>query len=197
VIYKLTGIVDEISDNHLVLDVGGVGYGIFAPIGTLAHLAPKSPANLYIEMVVKEDGVSLYGFSAAAEKAFFNLLTTVQGVGPKAAMAILSALPLEQAVSAILAGDSASLAKANGIGAKTAVRIASELKDKVAKLGLDLAVADVSKTITNSDAGDAISALTNLGYSRTEAAAAVAKTLEAEQGLTVGDIIRKALARFS
>ena len=124
---KLKGIIDTISDTNLILDVNGVGYLVFAPQKTLSSLSIGSPATFFIETIVREDSISLYGFSTSSEHEFFNLLTTVQGIGPKAGLAILSALTPNEISTAILSGDAKIFTTASGIGKKTAERCKSDV----------------------------------------------------------------------
>src|SRR6185312_9648087 len=131
-IAKLTGILDHIGPEGAVIDVGGVGYLCFCSNRTLGQLPqPGGAARLLIETHVREDHIHLYGFADTAERDWFRILTTVQGVGAKVGLAILSVLSPDQVATAIAAGDKAMLARAEGVGPKLAGRIASELKDKV------------------------------------------------------------------
>ncbi|MFI4988598.1 MAG: Holliday junction branch migration protein RuvA [Alphaproteobacteria bacterium] len=173
-IAKLAGLVDQSGDGSVVIDVGGVGYLVFCSSRTLGRLPPRGEsAALLIETQVSQDHIHLYGFADAAERSWFRLLTTVQGVGAKVALAILSALDAGQLVQAIAAQDKAALARAQGVGPKLAGRIASELKDKAGgiALGPGAALAGVAAAAAGLDAAaaDAVSALVNLGYRRMEA----------------------------
>jgi len=197
-IYKLHGVVDEVDEFSVVVNVGGVGYGVLAPVSTLASLAVGMAVELFIETVVREDAFILYGFISKKEKALFNLLTTVQGVGPKAAMSLLSSLKPSELAGAILAGDAASLSRAPGVGGKTAARVAAELKDKVAKIGISAGMVEISAAVSgNAMAADAISALVNLGYSRVSAAAAVGEALKSSPSATLNETIKAALANLT
>src|SRR6202162_5473062 len=129
-IAKLTGILDSVAADSAIVDVGGVGYLAFCSTRTLGQLLPGAPARLLIETHVREDHIHLYGFIDAAELAWFRLLTTVQGVGARLALAILSAVPPEALTLAIFAQDKAVLAHAEGVGPKLAARIVNELRDK-------------------------------------------------------------------
>jgi Holliday junction DNA helicase RuvA len=177
VIARLTGRVDGLTETSCIVDVGGVGYLVQASTRTLGGLAPAAGAvQLLIETHVREDAILLYGFADPAERDWFRLLTTVQGVGAKVALAILSALAPAELIGAIHAGDRASLTRAAGVGAKLAVRILSELRDKVGAMptGGGFAAALV---VPRGAAEDALSALVNLGYRRAEAQPAVARVL--------------------
>ena len=176
-IAKLAGVVDQIGPEGAVIDVGGVGYLAFCSTRTTSRLpAAGSPASLLIETHVREDYIHLYGFIDAAERDWFRRLTTVQGVGARLALAILSAVAPEQLGLAILAQDTAALTRADGVGARLAARIVNELRDKV---GATVAATTPVTTMPAADAdagptADAVSALVNLGYRRTEAYGAVA-----------------------
>jgi Holliday junction DNA helicase RuvA len=177
-IAKLTGILDHIGPEGAVIDVHGVGYLVFASTRTLGQLPPSGgPARLLIETHVREDHIHLYGFADAAERDWFRLLTTVQGVGVKVALAILSAVAPDELTLAIVSQDRTTLARADGVGPKLAARIVNELKDKVGSLALAAtnAAAPASQAASEPGAtGDAVSALVNLGYRRAEAFGAVA-----------------------
>ena len=136
-ISKLTGKIDSFADNHLILDVQGVGYQIFASARTLSRIGQVGDgASLLIDTHVREDHIHLYGFADAAEQRWFRLLTSVQGVGAKVGMAILGACPPDKLALAIASQDKALLTQADGVGPKLAVRILTELKDKAAKISL-------------------------------------------------------------
>jgi holliday junction DNA helicase RuvA len=177
VIGKLTGIVDSTGDDWAILDVGGVGYLVFCSGRSLGLLpAPGGAAMLWIETHVREDHIHLFGFAETAERDWFRLLNSVQGVGAKMALAILSVLPPAELVRAIAAQDKAALSRANGVGPKLAGRIASELKDKAGKMAFGPATTVNGGGPANGEVSeDAVSALVNLGYRRAEAFTAVAK----------------------
>jgi holliday junction DNA helicase RuvA len=177
-IAKLAGVVDQIGPEAAVIDVGGVGYLAFCSTRTISRLpAVGSVASLLIETHVREDHIHLYGFVDAAERDWFRRLTTVQGVGARLALAILSAVAPDQLGLAILAQDKVALTRAEGVGARLAARIVNELRDKVGG-GAGAATSPVPITSApDTDAGpaaDAVSALVNLGYRRIEAFGAVA-----------------------
>lgn len=185
-IAKLSGILDSAGAGALILDVNGVGYEVFASSRTLGRAGQKGdPLSLLIDTHVREDAISLYGFIDAAEQQWFRLLYSVQGVGPKAALAILSACPADRLGFAIASGDAAALRQAEGVGPKLATRIVTELKDKAAKIDLaapktkaasSKAAAAEGGTVPGVDS-DAVSALVNLGYARADAYAAVAQAM--------------------
>lgn len=175
-IAMLAGIVEQRGADSLVLDVNGVGYLVFASARTLARVPPHGePLKLLIETHVREDHIHLYGFADEAERGWFRLLTTVQGVGARLALAILGVLAPEALATAIMAQDKAALARADGVGPKLAQRIANELKDKVGGIALGPAASGAPAAQPAGAAADAVSALVNLGYSRTDAFTAVAQ----------------------
>jgi Holliday junction DNA helicase RuvA len=183
-IARLKGRVDERNKDNCVIDVNGVGYLVRASSRTLAALPGVGEAcTLHIETSIREDAFELFGFLVPEERDCYRLLTTVQGVGPKAALALLSALAPGEIAAAILADDKSTLTRADGVGPKLAQRIASELKDKVAALGLAVAAGKAASGLAvvagaapaGAAAADAVSALVNLGYRRAEAIAAVNK----------------------
>jgi holliday junction DNA helicase RuvA len=177
-IAKLAGVIDHVGPEGAVIDVGGVGYLALCSTRTIGRLpAAGSTAALLIEMHVREDHIHLYGFIDDAERGWFRRLTTVPGVGTRLALAILSAVPPEQLGLAILAEDKAVLMRAEGVGARLATRIISELHGKVGEVGAPAASAAVIAAAPDADGGaaaDAVSALVNLGYRRSEAFGAVA-----------------------
>ncbi|HUC69156.1 MAG TPA: Holliday junction branch migration protein RuvA [Stellaceae bacterium] len=173
-IAMLAGIVDQAAAESVVVDVNGVGYLVFVSARTLARVPPRGEAvRLLIETHVREDHIHLYGFADEAERGWFRLLTTVQGVGAKLALALLGVLPPETLAAAIMAQDKAALARADGVGQKLAQRIANELKDKVGGIALGPAAASAPVAAPPGAAADAVSALINLGYSRSDAYSAV------------------------
>src|SRR5215813_1661187 len=173
-IAKLAGIVEQIEPDAAVIDVGGVGYLAYCSTRTIGRLPPAgSPARLLIETHVREDHIHLYGFIDAAERDWFRLLTTVQNVGARLALSILSAVAPETLGLAILAQDKAALAQAEGVGPRLAARIVNELRDKIS--GITVAAAAPLAALRSEPANgggitaDAISALESLGVGRTEA----------------------------
>jgi holliday junction DNA helicase RuvA len=175
-IAKLAGVIDQIGPEGTVIDVGGVGYLTFCSTRTISQLPPiGSTASLLIETHVREDHIHLYGFIDAAERDWFRRLTTVQGVGARLALAILSVVAPEQLGLAIIAQDKVALTRADGVGARLAARIVNELRDKVGGLATTPgAAAEPRGEAADGSAADAVSALVNLGYRRSEAFGAVA-----------------------
>ncbi|WP_417428459.1 Holliday junction branch migration protein RuvA [Kiloniella sp.] len=203
---KLTGKVDSTGDDWVMLDVGGVGYIVFCSSRTLSVLPGEGEVtSLLIETHVREDHIHLFGFATAAEKEWYLLLGTVQGVGAKVGLAILSAISPDELSVAIAAQDKTTITRANGVGPKLAIRIMNELKDKIAKLSLGTSGEIVdSSTAEGKPAStpmaiseDAISALVNLGYRRSEAYSAVAK-ISSEKGADTAleELIRGGLAEL-
>jgi Holliday junction DNA helicase RuvA len=172
-IAKLRGILDSTGEDWAILDVGGVGYLVYCSARTLARLPePGSAVALEIETHVREDHIHLYGFSGPSERAWFRLLTTVQGVGARVAMAVQGVLGPDELAQAVAMGDRAGLTRAPGVGPKLAQRIVAELKDKVDAIAVQ--PIPVRLAAMNGDhASDAVSALVNLGYRRPEAVGAV------------------------
>jgi Holliday junction DNA helicase RuvA len=202
VIAKLRGAIDNIEDGKCIIDVAGVGYLVFCSSRTLAALPnPPAIASLLIETQVREDAISLYGFATSAERDWFRLLTTVQGVGAKVALALLSSLSPDQLIAAIATQDRAALTKSPGVGPKLAIRLLSELRERAGAMpgGGNNAAVFATPLPAQSTAADALSALQNLGYRRPEAEAALARALaEHSPDAALDVLIRaglKALAR--
>lgn len=210
---KLSGVIDTVTQNSLILDVSGVGYLIQASPRTLSKIGSAGDTvSLLIDTHVREDAINLFGFLDQAEQEWFRLLNSVQGVGAKAGFSILAVCPPEQLGFAIASGDKAALTRADGVGPKLASRILTELKDKATKIDLGAgATGGVNATDiqtpkgqdTESDTGvanDAVSALVNLGYGRTDAYSAV---MQAQQKANDNDaanlqaLIRMALKELS
>ncbi len=191
---KLTGIVDSIADDAVILDVHGVGYLVQCPLSTLARLAVGAPASLMIEMKVSEDAIRLYGFASAEEREWFRLLQTVQSVGSKVALAVLSTLAPRDLQRALALGDKAMIGRAPGVGPKLALRIATELKDKAPAMMLRGETPDAPAAVAPRGAeADAVAALLKLGYSESIAATAVAKAAQDMGDAEAGALIREAL----
>jgi Holliday junction DNA helicase RuvA len=193
---KLTGTVDSIADDTVILDVNGVGYLVHCPTSTLSRLAVGARASLMIEMKVSEDAIKLYGFASAEEREWFRLLQTVQNVGGKVALSVLSTLSPRELSRALALGDKAMVGRAPGIGPKLALRIVTELKDKAPAMmlrGEEDGVVAVPHAPKGPE-GDAVSALMHLGYSDARAAEAVARAMEALGGhAEAAVLIREAL----
>ncbi len=181
-IARLKGIVESIDEGSAVIDVNGVGYLVSASSRTLRDLAVGGPATVLVETIVREDAIALYGFLETAERDWFRILTTVQGVGARVALSILSTLSPDEIARAIAAGDKSSLSRPAGVGPKLAARLATELKDKAAAFGVAPMPARATDTAAPAVAAsvneDAVSALVNLGYRRVEAFGAVARVTQ-------------------
>lgn len=200
-IAKLTGILDDTGPDWAVIDVNGVGYLVQCSAKTLTHLGIRGDkVVVHTEMQVSETDQRLIGFTSAGERAWFRLLTAVQGVGSKVALAILSALAIEELQRACAHGDAAMVARANGVGPKLASRIVNELKDKAGGLaGYASPVGmggEVAYLPPGSASADAISALQNLGFKPLVASNAVAKAVEElGESAALNDLVRVALKR--
>ncbi|NMA96731.1 MAG: Holliday junction branch migration protein RuvA [Phyllobacteriaceae bacterium] len=201
---KLKGLVDSFGDDHVLIDCGGVCYEVFCSSRTLQALPRVGEAAVvFIETIVREDMIRLYGFADQSEKSWFLLLTTVQGVGARVALAILSVLSPSELSSAVALQDKAMIGRANGVGPKLAVRIVTELKGKVPAIGavdagtLGLQAA-LGEGVAATNVADAVSALTNLGYSAAQASAAVARVVAKEGEDTATEkLIRLGLRELS
>ena len=199
-IASLTGVLETVAEDFAVVDVSGVGYLVFCSGRTLANLPqPGEPVRLVVEAHVREDHINLYGFAEAGERDWFRLLTSVQGVGAKVALAILSAIGSEELIQAVAAQDKTVVSRANGVGPKLAGRIVLELKDKVGGLvpsGLSASVRGAPSSGDESE--DAISALVNLGFQRTDAFGAIVRAAEKiGEKAGVDDLIRVGLQELS
>jgi Holliday junction DNA helicase RuvA len=196
-IARLRGLLDGFSADHAVVDVNGVGYLVFASTRTLSALGPTGgEVVLHTVMQVSDDDIRLIGFATGEERDWFGLLRSVQGVGAKVALAILSALSVEDLHRAVAAGDSAMIARSQGVGPKLAQRIVHELKDKAGSVAFGGGSA--AGPAPGSAGADAVCALLNLGFRPAEASAAVAKA-EAElgPGATLDSLVRLALKKAS
>ncbi len=194
-IARLSGLLAEAGADHAVLDVNGVGYLVQASARTLGAIGPVGGAvMLFTEMQVREDAITLYAFGSAGERDWFRLLTGVQGVGGRVALAILSALDANELSRAVAGGDKAMVARANGVGPKLAMRIVNELKDKVGAVALG--PAGTAPLPAGGAVEDALSALANLGFRPAEAnAAVVAAADELGAGATLDALVRLALRK--
>jgi len=218
---KISGIIEVISSDSILVDVGGVGYIVNISANTRASLpAIGEKVSLYTDMLVREDSIQLVGFISSLEKEWFGLLTSVQGVGAKAALAILGTVPLKQLSRSISLGNTDYITSAQGVGPKIAKRILLELGQKVLNLNLDVeqktssnnlnsnetideesgqnvSQNDFGKDIANNQESEAISALVNLGYDKLNSTRVVAKILDESSDLKISEIIRLSLQRMS
>ena len=217
---RLRGRVDYKSQDHFLLDVNGVGYLVFCSERTLADIPTNGEfTTIYTDLLVREDLMQLFGFVSQVEKEWYRLLISVQGVGAKASLAILSALGEDGVSRAIALGDWTSIKSAKGIGPKTAQRVVNELKDKAAHV-MSIVPIEVSRgekviddddvvevidnqaskdlAMSNKNAqADALSALQNLGYTQGDSATAVAKVLHEHSDLSTEELIRDSLKMLS
>ena len=218
---KISGIIEVISSDSILVDVGGVGYIVNISANTRASLpAIGEKVSLYTDMLVREDSIQLVGFISSLEKEWFGLLTSVQGVGAKAALAILGTVPLKQLSRSISLGNTDYITSAQGVGPKIAKRILLELGQKVLNLNLDVeqktssnnlnsnetideesgqnvSQNDFGKDIANDQESEAISALVNLGYDKLNSTRVVAKILDESSDLQISEIIRLSLQSMS
>jgi Holliday junction DNA helicase RuvA len=207
-IAKLSGILDSVSSDSLILDVNGVGYLVTASKGTLSKAGQiGEPLSLFIETQIREDAFNLFGFLDQSEQSWFKLLLTVQGVGAKAALSILSTCSTDQITLAIASSDKAVITRADGVGPKLATRILTELKDKVGDIHPE-AMSGVTQGSNNkgnqkeaesvSIDHDAVSALINLGYGRSDAFRAVIEVKKkTNDNNNLSEIIKMALKELA
>ncbi len=186
-IARLSGSVLERGPDWLVVDVGGVGFLVYGPSGTLARASQGAEITLHTHLAVREDGMTLYGFAAADQLRLFQVLLGVSGVGPKAALALLSVMTADELSYAIASGNAAALARAPGVGQKLANRVVLELRDKLAP-GAPAALPG--------EESEVVAALIGLGYSQAEAIDAVARS-DLPPDAPVEERVRLALAHFA
>lgn len=195
--YYLSGKVTVLEQNLAVIDVGGVGYACAVSLNTMSYLEIGKEAKLYTYCNIKEDAFDIYGFYSINEKRSFELLVSVSGVGPKAALSILSSTTPEGLALAIVNGDEKAITVAQGIGKRIAQRVILELKDKISKEAAEISAAGVIPTVSAgasaSKHSEASAALAVLGFTPNEAAA-VLRTIDVDN-LSIEDIIREALAK--
>ncbi|AMN51861.1 ATP-dependent DNA helicase RuvA [Labrenzia sp. CP4] len=201
---KLKGTIDSYGEDHVILDVHGVGYQVHCPSRILQGLPRAGEAAvLFIETIVREDMIRLYGFGVEAEREWFRILMTVQGVGAKVALGILGILKASEVANAIALGDKATISRAPGVGKRVAERIIAELKDKAPGLAtVDQGTIAVSQNVADNVAArpvaEAVSALTNLGYAQAQASGAVAKALQSVgEDATTETLIRLGLKELA
>ena len=199
-IAKLRGIVDEIGPDWVIIDAGGVGYLVFCSSRTLSILDEKEgPVSVWIETHVREDHIHLYGFSNVSEKDWFNLLTTVQGVGTKVGLALLSSMSVDELKDALITQDAALFTQAQGVGPRLAARILTELKNKAGTLLVERAGNNRDLDPKKHQAvSDAVSALVNLGYKRPQALEAVGKAAKhLSEGSDMEELLVSSLKELS
>jgi Holliday junction DNA helicase RuvA len=186
-IARLRGVVAERGPDWLIVDVNGVGYLAYGPAGTVAAAKVGAEIDLHTHLAVRDDGMTLYGFASAEERRLFQTLTAVSGVGPKAGLALLSALQADELTYAIASGNAAALSRAPGVGQKLASRIVLELRGKLAP---------EAPAVLPGDESEVVSALVGLGYTQAEALEAVASS-ELPADAPVEDKVRLALSYFA
>ena len=199
-IAKLIGVLDSLGEDSLIIDVSGVGYLVFCSSRTLRSIGKfGDPLTLFIETHVREDHIHFYGFLDTSEHEWFRLLTTVQGVGAKVALAVLGTLSPKELENAFLTEDKALLTRAPGVGQRLAVRLLAELRDKVAGFGVLSVKNSVGEVVDNSGPiSDAVSALMNLGYGRAAAFGAVSHSAqELGEEITVENLVKAGLQELS
>jgi Holliday junction DNA helicase RuvA len=198
---KLTGRVDSVGTDHAIIDVGGVGYVVHCPSSTLSRLAAGATASLAVETKVSDEAIRLYGFLAHDEREWFRLLQTVQGVGARVALSIISALKISELERAIVLGDKAVVGRAQGVGPKLATRIVTELKDKAPAMALQRSLEPGERAGLQAPRpleADAIAALVRLGYSQMAAAETVARAGNAlGESAPLDSLIRESLRQLA
>lgn len=197
-IYNISGTITYVGDQFLVVECSGIGFKCFSSLNTLKSVGRTGEKiNLFTYLCVKEDALDLFGFATEEELSFFKLLITVSGVGPKAAVAVLSELEPSRLALAIASGDVKSITRANGVGKKTAERIVLELKDKVANVASSSdmqSVASAAAVVEESAAGEAVAALVALGFNKSDAAVVVGAM---DKSLSADEMIRLGLRQLS
>lgn len=194
---KLTGKVDSVAGDHAIIDVGGVGYLVQCASATLSKLTIGSLVSLAIETKMSDDAIRLYGFLSGEERDWFRLLQSVQGVGARVALSILSTLKIGDLERAIVLGDKASVGRASGVGPKLALRIVTELKDKAPALNPAVFAAEASLHAPRGVQSDAIAALTKLGYSPSIAGETVMRVGASLGEVAVDVLIRESLRQLA
>ena len=188
----LNGSIISIKPTKVLLDVNGVGYLVNISINTFENISDKKDISLHIYTSVKEDSITLFGFYAETEKEIFELLISVNGIGPKLALSVLSGIQVDDLKTAIEAGDISRIVAIPGVGRKTAERVVLELRSKVEKIA-----AMESKGLSYSVKNEAISALTTLGYNYKQAENAVRNILNTSKDISLEELIKKALGSFN
>lgn len=192
--YYLKGTVVHTFENFAVLDIGGIGFKIYSSLSSLSKITQNNNYIFYTYTNIREDAFDIYGFITQEELNFFEMLLSVSGVGPKAALAVLSALSPSGAAKAVLTNDAKAISAAQGVGIKTAQRIILELQSKISGEDLLQNVTENDNFLNMSANNDAVAALMALGYNATEAKRAIAA---AEPGKTVEETITNALLKIS
>ena len=197
-IARLTGVLTEKFASHVIVDVQGVGYEVHIPFSTYYELEQEgTPVTLHIYTHVKEDQLSLYGFSTAREKELFTRLIQVSGIGPRLGVTILSGLPVDEFLAAVTGDDILRLNAVPGVGKKTAERIVLEMRDRLAGLASKEGQIDSGTGVSGPMQQDVVSALVNLGYARNRAEKAVSDVLKVESPDRFEDLLRGTLRRIA
>ena len=192
----LSGTVHDLRENSVVLLVSGVGYELLCPASTLGRLVSASPAELHTRLVVREDSMTLYGFLDTDSLRLFDLLTGVSGVGPKLALALLSAMSPSALAQGLLGGDTALLSSVSGVGKRTAERLVLELQNKVPEHLAAGTKASGTAAVASTAGRDAIDALLALGFRDTQVRSAVSELLSQDSTLSADALIRRALGKL-
>lgn len=199
----VSGIIDDIAEDNAIIDVGGIGYNVKISADTASRLPGiGEPVKLYTYTCVREDAFQLYGFLSRSDLEIFKLLITVNGIGPKVGLAILSVMDADDLRFAIMSGDSKAISRAPGIGAKTAQRVILDLKDKISiddtliakEIAINAAGGNILK-IDTPQKKEAIEALVSLGYGQTESAKAV-NAIEGIENMDSGEVLKAALKKM-
>lgn len=190
-IYSLRGLVQELTPTFVVVDINGIGYYVSVSLQTSQNLKLNSEVFLYIQQIIREDAHLLFGFFAKEEKDMFNLLISVNGVGPVSALILLSSLSLSDAANAILSGNSAIIQKVKGIGVKTAERIIIDLRDKVG--GFSISEEKLSNLVNNKIKNEALSALEVLGISRKVSEKIADRILKHNPEVSIEELVKEIL----
>ena len=190
---KLQGVIDYIGDGFVILMAGPVGYKVYTP----EILSLKSTVSLWIETVVREDSIRLFGFSSITGQNLFNQLTTVSGVGPKVALAIMGTIKIDTLMSAIATGDAKTIATAPGVGKKVAEKIIVELKNKIGGISATLFTTDTNASGTGSALPDLLMALESLGYRRLDIIEMAQKLVNQNPSADVSKLVPLALKEIS
>lgn len=195
-IYNLRGTLTYCDQNFLVVECGGVGFKCFTTLTTIREIGRVgNEVNVYTHLAVREDAMDLFGFATKEELESFRLLISVSGIGPKAAVAILSEMTPDRLAVCIASGDAKMLTKAQGVGKKTAERVVLELKDKMGTIGSsDVAAAAAAGAAEGTDSAEAVQALVALGYSQSDAAVVIGRL---DPSLSVDEMIRMGLKELA
>jgi len=198
---RLKGIIDIIESDYCILDVNGVGYIVYVSGKTIQNLPQKGEsASLFIETHVREDHIHLYGFMDKEEQEWFNVLTTVKGVGTRMSLAILTILSPIELVNAFATQDKEAFLRVSGVGPKLAIRLITELKDKVVNKSIDIdnvVNIESANNNLNKNINDAVSALTNLGYNKSQSSDVISKIQKENPEISIEDMIRMGLRELS